>query len=117
MKIKKLLKKSYFWVEVVDMHYYYFSNKKDYAQALEHFGIERDLNVGGRCMSLENDGQIVILIGNFRNRDKTTVHECVHAALFTFDIIGQKLDSDCEILPYLTETLFDKCKQIEKNNE
>lgn len=117
-KIKKLLKKSYFWVEVVNMHYYYFNSREDYSQALEYLGLERDLeNLGGRCMSVENDGQTYILIGSFKGKDKDIVHECVHASLFTFDIIGQKLDAECEILPYLTDTIYEKCKQIENSGK
>ena len=113
-KIKKLLKKSYFWVEVVNMHYYFFNNREDYTQALRHFGLERDISgINGRCTSLENDGQTLILIGSFNNQDKDIVHECVHASLFTFDIIGQRLITDCEMLPYLTDTIYSKCKLIE----
>jgi len=113
MKVKKLLKKSYFWVEVVNMHYYYFTNREDYSKALKHFGAERDISTdGGRCSVVESDGQSLILIGSFRDRDADIVHECVHASLFTFYLIGQTLDTDCEILPYLTDTIFSKCKEI-----
>lgn len=99
------------------MHYYYFTNREDYRKALKHFGLERDISTsGGRCIVVESDGQSLILIGSFRGIDSDVVHESVHAALFTFHLIGQTLDTDCEILPYLTDTIFSKCKDIEKAN-
>jgi len=110
MKAKKILKKGYFWLEVVRMHYYFISNKKDFLKVLKHYNIDRDLtHTKGRCMTLDNNGQTIIIIASFVDDLSVLVHECVHAALFTFDYMGQDLSYNDELLPYLTDTIYTEC--------
>ena len=113
MKASKILDKSYFWVDVVRMHYYFIDSRKRFDKVMRHLGAtSRAGNTNGKCVQLEKGTQTMVVIGVFNGEDSTLVHECVHAGLFTLDSMGQKLSYNDELLPYLTDTIFSKCKAI-----
>jgi|FLOH01.1.fsa_nt_gi hypothetical protein len=113
--MSKILKRSYFWIDIVRMHYYFVDNEKDFYKLKKKFGFESLLeNVKGKCLRLERDGQIIIVIYADMKDLSILAHEVTHASLFTFESIGQRLDYYDEFLPYLSQEIFSKCIEISK---
>lgn len=110
MSKKNILNSSYFWLDIVRMHFHFVDNQGKWEVLNNHFKINiPSENVHGKCVLIQNDGQIKILIGCFNGDMAVLAHECTHAALFTMESIGQNLAYEDEFLPYLIQAIFEKC--------
>ena len=109
---KKLFKKTYFWNETLGQYYHFISDKEEFEKTMNWLGLGCPKLYSGRCQVIINgDAEERIIIGVFNNDDSTLVHECIHAGLFTMEIIGQKIPYDDEFLPYITTWIFRECKK------
>lgn len=69
------------------------------------------------CLMVYEDGGCGEFFIPFDTKNEVIVHEAVHAALFTFNEIGQNVHTsvDNEYLPYLVEWFFMKIEEaVEK---
>jgi transposase len=114
--MEKWLEDTYFWNETFKMHYHFTTSKDEFIKILKEYNTEADLSKNaGKCMWLSSDEE-VMCIGVFDTNLSTLIHECVHAALFTFDAIGQELHYHDEALPYLVDWIFNECYKRHKQN-
>lgn len=111
---EKLFGKTYFYNETFGMYYHFTGDLEEYKLMMEWMGHKTPENIGGRCVQAHNNGEIRIIIGLFDDDIATLVHECTHASLYTLDAIGQKLNYDDELLPYLTGWIFRECQKKTK---
>lgn len=106
----KLFMRTHFYNETFRMVYHFTANKEEYDEMAIWIGGESSKNIQGRCILAENNGKIRIIIGVFNDDLATLAHECIHAALFTLEAVGQKLGYEDELLPYLSEYIFRECQ-------
>lgn len=110
-----------YYLEVFETHYYFCLGwklpqfKKWF---LNHFGKEismqgHDEICEGMTESVETDASIVVWT---RDHDEDTLlHECIHAANLTLDLIGHKSDfSNDEVPTYMAAFIFKKAKQLRR---
>lgn len=65
----------------------------------------------GHCLSTIKKDKRHIYVAMFCDKDDILVHECTHASLFILRDIGEQLNEDSELHPYLIQTLFRECKK------
>jgi hypothetical protein len=88
----------------------FLDNKKDCELIINHEEINCDINfVNGICI---NEIKEYCIIGVFDNELGTLVHEATHCALFQLNRIGEQIQYDCELLPYLIENIYNECVEL-----
>lgn len=110
-KINKLLRDSFFCIDVFGYGIYIVFNIEDFNKIDKYFlgnkHIPLDLKNGAtRSYYLENGQRSII--GIFDNKIQTIVHESTHIALFILFHIKHTIIEFDEILPYLTDTIFNE---------
>lgn len=110
-KINKLLKDSFFCIDVFGYGIYIVFDIKAFNKIDKYFLGDShkylELKNGAtRSYYLENGQRSVI--GIFDNKIQTMVHESVHIALFILHHINHSITEFDEILPYLTDTIFNE---------
>lgn len=112
-KIAKLLKNTFFDINIFETRVYIITDKKLYSKIGPLLKIDINTeDADGLCTSLEKNGKRIIYIGQFTDRDDVLIHECVHASLYILGRIEEEAHYDSELQPYLVQTLFRECKKI-----
>lgn len=110
-KITKVFTKCHIRLDIFHFDLYFTESKEEFELMCKWLAVEAITNVAGRTMlNVDKNGVCNILIGLFNADLDTLVHECSHASLYVLNAIGQKLDYEDELLPYLNAHIFKECR-------
>ena len=97
------------YIDLFNRSVFFYSDVEKYKKAIAYRdGIEHEVSSAISYRSVLED-DVIYMIGIFNNSINCLVHESVHIASFIMEDIGQKLDYQDELLPYLTQGIFQGC--------
>lgn len=109
-EIKQLYKKTHTTISLFNIPLHFTQDYEEFITLLSPLNIPTPENCDGLCVyGSDEKGLIIFYIGVFDNKISTLAHESTHCALNVMGIIGQKLDYEDELLPYLIQDIFEKC--------
>ena len=113
----KLFKQHSYYIDIFGQRVSVFLTIEDYEKALDWRGEPKNASYGSaHCVHSilinEKRENSLFMIGWFTDDVSSLIHEIVHIAIMLCDYIGHTITPTDEIVPYITQLLFSKFKEI-----